>query len=151
MKGNKAGSTLVEKKKGSSTSSYASISSSPQAKKRHAPSPNRNSPAAKEKFTVGSPPPKKRKLDKLHVVQRLGSKSLKRYQRYYKLKPKHDITVLPEIASHFDGLHVDEKEVITRFLQTLKQLNREKRRVSRQSLEVKVEQRKCSSKHEGRC
>jgi hypothetical protein len=44
------------------------------------------------------------------------------------LKPKHDITVLPEIASHFDGLHVDEKEVITRFLQTLKQLGREKRR-----------------------
>jgi hypothetical protein len=36
--------------------------------------------------------------------------------------------VLPEIASHFDGLHVDEKEVTTRFLQTLKQLNREKRR-----------------------
>jgi hypothetical protein len=60
MKGNKAGSTLVEKKKGSSTSSYASISSSPQATKRHAPSPNRNSPAGKEKYTVGSPPPKVR-------------------------------------------------------------------------------------------
>jgi hypothetical protein len=60
MKGNKAGSALVEKKKGSSTSSYASISSSPQATKRHAPSPNRNSPAGKEKYTVGSPPPKVR-------------------------------------------------------------------------------------------
>jgi hypothetical protein len=28
----------------------------------------------------------RRKLDKLHVVQRLGSKSLKRYQRYYKVR-----------------------------------------------------------------
>ena len=59
MNGNKAGSALVGKKNASSTSSYASISSSPQPKKRLAPSPNRSAcKNGKEKDTSASPPPK---------------------------------------------------------------------------------------------
>jgi hypothetical protein len=54
--------------------------------------------------------------------------SLTPYVRLLQLKPKHAHTVLPEIAKHFDGLHVDEKDVVARFLQTLKQAEREKRR-----------------------
>eukprot|EP01133_Synstelium_polycarpum_P007025 gene7025-8167_t len=57
------------------------------------------------------------------IIQRLDVSALKRYKKHYRLKTKHNSTkdeLASAVRSHFDGLPVNEGEIIESFMVKVK-------------------------------